>query len=375
MKRLVLVGAGHAHARVLRDFARDAPHGIALTLVSPAPLAPYSGMVPGWMAGHYRWDECCIDFARLCRLAGATLRIGMAARIDAAGSVLHLESGEQLDYDVLSLDIGSTAYPPEGAGPQLLPMRPLSRLNERWETLREHVRALPPGAACSVLVVGGGAAGVESVLAAKHQLAEWAPHVAFGYALATQGKAALPALARSAARKIGAHFERHGIRVIHDFEAARLDHAGVASRDGRTLAADVVLWATGAKAHGWPAAAGIAQDSAGFIKVDSDLRSVSHPNIFAAGDCASFAVAVPKAGVFAVRMGPVLAHNLRALLGGRPLEKFVAQKRHLVLLGTGGEHAVAAWGPLSWQGRWVWRWKRRIDQRFLARHNGAVQIN
>ena len=374
MKRLVLVGAGHAHARVLLEFSRRPLADVALTLVSPASLAPYSGMVPGWMAGHYLWEECCIDFAALCRRAGATLRIDSAVDIDTAGALLRLASGEQLPYDVLSLDIGSTASAPDAAGMHLLPMRPLARLRERWASLREHVCALPAGAACRVVVAGGGAAGAESILAAQRQLAQWAPHVAFDYVLATQGQTLLPTLAPSAAATIGTHFKRHGMRVVHGFEAACVDQEGGASAGGAVLAADVVLWATGAKAHAWPAASGISLDGDGFIKVDSCLRSPSHPNIFAAGDCASFEHAVPKAGVFAVRMGPVLAYNLRALLEERPLKKFVPQRRYLVLLGTGGEHAVAAWGPFSWQGRWVWRWKRRIDLRFLAQYKHAQKI-
>ena len=116
-KQLVLVGAGHAHAQVLLDWLHAPLADTELTLVSPTALAPYSGMVPGWMAGHYRWDECCIDFARLCRRAGATLRIGMATGIDPAASELRIDDGDKLSYDALSLDIGSTAAPPAGASP------------------------------------------------------------------------------------------------------------------------------------------------------------------------------------------------------------------------------------------------------------------
>ena len=371
---LVLAGAGHAHARVLRDFALEpAPNnsGIEIILVTPSPLAPYSGMVPGWMAGHYTWDECCIDFAHLCRRAGATLRIGMVGAIDLQASSVRLESGEQLPYDVLSLDIGSTATPPPANGLALLPMRPLAQLKERWNGLRATVRALPDGAAYRVLVVGGGAAGVETMLATRRQLAQWAPRVVLECVLATQGNTLLPALAGAAGTKIEAHLRKHGMRVVYGFEAQRCDAAGVVSADGARLDADVVLWATGAQAHAMPHASGLACDGAGFIRVDSALRSVSHPNVFASGDCASCASPVPKAGVFAVRMGPVLSHNLRACLEAQPLRTYAPQRRNLVLLGTGGEHAVAAWGPFSWQGDWVWRWKRRIDLRFLQQYNGA----
>ena len=231
MKRLLLVGAGHAHAQVLLELAASPPaHGIEVTLVSPAPLAPYSGMVPGWMAGHYRWDQCCIDFAALCRRSGAVFKVDSAIGLDAASSRLRLAGGEQLAYDVLSLDIGSTSNTPAIGLAQVLPMRPLSRLRERWDALREAVRALPLGAIHRIVVVGGGAAGVESLLATRRQLALWAPHVEFEYVLATQGSGLLPALAASAASKLAAHFEAHGIALVQDFEAAQFD-AGAEGTD------------------------------------------------------------------------------------------------------------------------------------------------
>lgn len=371
MKRLLLVGAGHSHARVLFDLAGKA-RDTDVTLVSPEPRAPYSGMVPGWMAGHYRWDECCVDFAHLCRRAGATLRIDSASGIDLAGSRLQLASGAVLDYDVLSLDIGSTATPPGSPGARLLPMRPLAALRERWKVLQATVSKLPSGARFRVVMIGGGAAGTESMLAVCHQLAQWAPRVAFDYVLATQGAALLPQLAAGAGRRIGARLRQHGVRVVHGFEAERIEDAGVWSRDGRMLGADVVLWATGARAIQWPAAAGLAHED-GFVRVESTLRSASHPNVFAAGDCASFDRPLPKAGVFAVRMGPVLSHNLQAALRGAPLKAFVPQRRYLVLLGTGDAHAVGAWGPFSFQGKWVWRWKQRIDRSFISHYNLASE--
>ena len=374
MKRLLLVGAGHSHAKVLFDLASDKAGDIEVTLVSPEPLAPYSGMVPGWMAGHYRWEECCVDFAHLCRRAGATLRIDRASAIDLPGSRLRLASGASLPYDVLSLDIGSTSAPPGVASSRLLPMRPLAALRERWEALRATVSSQPAGASLRVVMIGGGAAGTESMLAVRHQLAQWAPGVAFDYVLATHGSALLPQLAAGAGRAIAASLRQHGVRVVHGFAAEHIDDAGVRSSDGRMLGADVVLWAAGPQAHAWPGASGLAHDD-GFVKVDSMLRSVSHPNVFAAGDCASFDQPLPKAGVFAVRMGPVLSHNLQAALRGGELKTFFPQRRHLVLLGTGDAHAVAAWGPFSWQGKWVWRWKQGIDRTFINRYNRAPDLS
>lgn len=370
MTRLVLIGAGHAHARVLLELAGRAAGNLDVILVSPEALAPYSGMVPGWLAGYYRWEECCIDFAHLCRHAGATIRIDSASAIDAARSVLTMASGEQLGYDLLSLDIGSTSAAPDNGQLVVLPMRPLASLNARWQALQDTVRSLDAGAQYRVLMVGGGAAGTESVLAAHRQLTQWAPQVRFQFVLATQGQALLPSLADGAGKHIHGYLARHGIGIEYDFSAERLTGASVVSRDGKSLQADAVLWAIGAQAHAWPGLAGLATDAAGFIRVDATLRSVSHPNIFASGDCAGFDPPVPKAGVFAVRMGPVLAHNLLAAINGEPLLAYVPQRRHLVLIGTGDGHAVAAWGAFSWRGTWVWRLKQHIDRRFLKRYNG-----
>lgn len=371
MKRLVLVGAGHTHARVLRSLSGRARGGVEVVLVSPGALAPYSGMIPGWMAGYYGWEECCIDAGKLCRATGARFVPGLVRAIDTAARTVQLADGADIGYDILSLDIGATAQPLRGDDEGLVAMRPLDRLRAHWDRLRAEVRALPAGTPYRIVMVGGGAAGVESLLAVRRQLATWAPGADIRYLLATSGQSLLPGLAGRAGRLAGAQLRRHGIGVLAGFDADGVDRAGVRGRDGRLLGADVVLWATGAAAHAWPAATGLARDDAGFIRVDAMLRSVSHPDVFASGDCAGLPVPVPKAGVFAVRMGAVLAHNLQAALDGRPLKAYRPQRRNLVLLGTGDGSAIASWGPLAWEGRWVWRWKERIDRRFLARYNDS----
>ena len=371
MKRLVLIGAGHAHAQVLLALSGEAVGDIDVTLVSPDALAPYSGMIPGWMAGYYAWDECCIDFERLCSSVGARFVHDEGRSIDTVGQTVHLASGARIDYDILSLDIGSTALPLAGDSERLMAMRPLARLKAHWDRLRMEVRALPPGTPYRVAMGGAGAAGVESLLATQRQLTTWAPMLRIDCVLATNGQSLLPMLAGRAGRLVETQLRRKGIDIINGFDAHSIDRSGVRGRDGKHLGADIVLWATGAGAHAWPVATGLAQDNAGFIRVDAMLRSVSHPNVFAAGDCAGLPTPVPKAGVFAVRMGHVLAYNLHAALHGLPLKAYRPQQRNLVLLGTSDGSAVASWGPLAWQGEWVWRWKERIDRRFLARYNGG----
>lgn len=369
MKRLVLIGAGHAQAQVLHEFAQRKSSDVELVLVSPFALAPYSGMVPGWLAGHYEWTECCIDFEKLCMRAGARLLIDSVARIDTVQSEVVMASGLRLGFDWLSVNIGSTLKPPQSVQLRILPMRPLSALCERWNDLLDSVGRLPADAPYRLLMIGGGAAGVESILAAQHRLTRMAPHVAFQFTLATNGDDILPGMAKGAARRLRASMQKRKIALVENFSASHVEGKAVFSSQGESLEADAALWATGAQAYAWPAQSGLSTDERGFIRIDPMLRSVSHPNIFASGDCARWEPPLPKAGVFSVRMGPVLAHNLQAAVRNEPLRTYRAQRRYLVLIGSGPKHAVGAWGQFAWQGDWVWRWKEHIDRKFLARYN------
>lgn len=369
MKRIVLVGAGHAHAGVLRVFAQRRPAEVEIVLIAPSLDVPSSGMAPGWMAGHYRWDECSIDFPGLCRRAGAFLRIATVSAVDPDRAQLTLDNGETVRYDWLSLNIGSTLRVDSSDGMRVVPLRPLHQLQAPWTAVQETAAALPQGAQYRVVMVGGGAAGVESMLAAHHQLTQLAPHVHFRFALLTQGPDVLSGVAPGAARRLRHHLAQRGIVTVHDFSAMRIDGDVIISIDGRRVHADCAFWATGAVAHDWPRASGLRTDMEGFIRIDRNLRSVSHPNVFAVGDCARWLQPLPKAGIYAVRMGPVLARNLRAAMAGQPLQAYRPQRRYLMLIGTGDAHAVASWGALAWQGAWLWRWKQRIDRQFLVRHS------
>lgn len=367
--RLVLAGAGHAHAEVLRQFARDGVHELELVLVSPLGQAPYSGMVPGWLAGHYRWDECCIDFQLLCVRAGARRLAESIAALDAERQQILLTSGARLAYDWLSLNVGATLHPPPADHPSVLPLRPLAALRERWDSLLQEIGHGTRSKPYRIVMVGGGVAGVESILAAHARLTQLAPHTAFAFTLATQGDAILAELATGAARRLEAAMAARGIAIVHGFSAERIAEGWVIATNGHALHAETVLWATGAQAHQWLCGSGLATNARGFVQVDASLRSTSHPNVFAAGDCAGWKTPLPKSGVYAVRMGPVLAQNLDAAIFGKTLQHYRPQRCRLVLVGTGGTDAVAAWGPLSAQGAWVWRGKQRIDRHFLSRYN------
>ncbi len=358
MSRLLLIGAGHAHAQVLKDWARSPVDGCELTIVSPSSLSPYSGMVPGWLAGVYRYDEICIDFEALALAANARLVIDELDELDPAGRRVTLRSGVSLDYDVLSLNAGSTLTPPSDLhAAHVLSLRPLRNLHAAWESLMSNPDLVPVRGCLQVTTVGGGAAGVEATLATLARLRAHYPEVPVRSTVVTHARQILPGMAASATRSARRALADAGVAIRLESE---LD-------DDLARRSDLLLWATGAQAHAWQRASGLAVSERGFIRIDSQLRSVSHPQVHAVGDCAEWATPLPKAGVFAVRMGPVLSKNLRAALGeGRP-RRYRPQRRYLVLLATADGSAIGSWGPISFSGRWVWRWKNQIDRNFIAR--------
>jgi len=319
VKRVLLVGGGHAHAWLLRAGLPG-----AVTLVTPYPHHTYSGMLPGYVAGHYTAGEIRIDVAALCARAGVALVLGRVAALDAAQRRVRLENGSTLEYDLASLDVGSEAAAPARA----LAAKPFEPFMARWEEVRNDVR--------SVAVVGGGAAGVEMAMAVAHRTRAQVT-------LFSARPMFRPALARRIARQL----ERRGV------ELRRAAYAGEPC--------DLALWTAGASALPWLRTSGLAVDERGFVLVDGTLRSVSHPEVLAAGDCATLRDAPhPKSGVYAVRQAPVLAANLRGAQHG-----FVPQKRALALLSCGARYAIGDWGRVSWEGAWVWRWKDRIDRRWV----------
>jgi pyridine nucleotide-disulfide oxidoreductase family protein len=364
MKRLVLAGAGHAHALVLRALVRQPMPGVEIVVISPEPLAPYSGMVPGWLAGHYRFDEIAIDFAPLAAAAGARWCQGEIHALDPARRQLRLADGGTLDYDVLSLNVGSTLHAPPAEHAQMLPLRPLAMLRRRYESLLERWANERSDRPFVVTAVGGGAAGFEALLAVLSRLRALRPERAVQGSLLTRGTSLLAGLAPAARRAAFRALDRAGVTV----------QLGGSWCEAVDRSSDVVLWATGAEAHEWqrdPARRGaLAVDDQGFVRIDEQLRSVSHPQVYATGDCASWpGEGLPKAGVHAVRMGPVLAGNLRAALrgpaGAADLRPHRPQRHFLALLATGDGRAIASRGPFGAEGAWAWRWKDRIDRHFL----------
>jgi selenide,water dikinase len=315
-------------------------------------------MLPGFVAGRYGFDECHIDLAALCARTRARLVHAEAVGLDRAGRLVLLQGQPPLAYDLLSLDVGSAPHLDAiaGAAEHAVPVKPIAEFGKRWLAFLDRARG-----PTSIVVIGGGAGGVELALAIDHRLP------GASVALATRDKV-LAGHARAAQKKMRAILARRGIRVVENDAAVGVDTEDVRLASGERLTADVIFVVTEATAPHWLTYTGLTLDARGFVALAATLRS-SDPRIFAAGDCATVLKHPrPKSGVFAVRQGPPLAENLKRVLSGKAPLPFVPQRRHLAILGTGDGRALATRGNWSVEGRWVWWWKDRIDREWMRRY-------
>jgi len=371
-REVLLAGGGHCHVIFLRMLAMQPIPGIKVTLISPEVETPYSGMLPGLIAGHYSRDQVYIDLVPLCRFAGADFVIGKVESVDPAAKTLTVNGRPPLRYDVLSLDVGS---PPARGGLEaagVIPVKPISSFLARWQAFLDRFEA---GGIHDIGFVGAGAGGVELCLSVHFYLEQRYPDTAFRCHMLTEGNTVLRDLPASARITFEKLLKQKQIIVHRNFRAEATGPGQLAAADGRSLRFDEVFCVTQAIAQAWPGKAGMDVDEAGFIQVRDTLQSVSHPEIFAVGDCAMMVNHPrPKAGVYAVRAGSPLFENVRHLLLGEKLKPFKPQSRFLVLITTGPRHAVASRNGFSLSGNCVWRWKDWIDKRFMKRFSDLPKM-
>lgn len=369
-RRLLLVGGGHSHVEVIRRWGLAPEPGVTVTLVSPERHASYSGMLPGFIAGHYRFDECHIDLEPLCLRAGVTRIESAISSIDLTRSAAQCAGGADQPYDVISMDTGSTPVTANipGADRHGMPVKPVAQFLERWTALRAAARNTATG--LRIAVVGAGAGGIEVALAMQYRI-----HMDGGraqFTIVSDGPAILASHPAGVQRRLSAILRARGIAVRLHAPVRRALPDGLDLGDGVRLAADHIVWITGAAAPTWPRASGLQTDDRGFIAVNSSLQSISHPQVFAAGDVATMIASPrPKSGVYAVRQGPPLAENLRRALRGEPLMAYHPQSTTLALISAGNRYAVASYGPVAFGGAWVWNWKNHIDTAFMQRYHAT----
>ena len=370
-KKLVLIGGGHSHAIALRLWGIDPLPDVNLILVSDVEQTPYSGMLPGHVAGFYSYAETHIDLRSLAKFAGAELIIDRAIDLDLDCNQIVCESGSQIEFDLLSLDIGSTpqTITVPGATEYAVPAKPVPEFLDAWYKLKQEVKS-EPTKPLSIVIVGGGAGGVELALnmqACLQKILE-RPKENLQIHLIHRGDRLLSGHNNWVSNKLEKIFRQRDIKLHLKQEVERVSPNCVECQSGLNIACDRVFWVTQATAPSWIAKSQLTTDKHGFVLVTDTLQSVSHPQVFAAGDIATMSdYQRPKAGVFAVRQGKPLFHNWQQILTNKPLEKYTPQSKYLALIGTGDKKAIASWDKFGWQSRLFWILKDYIDRQFMER--------
>ena len=375
-RNLLLIGGGHAHVAVVKAFADHPLPQVCLTLLSQHRMAPYSGMVPGLIAGHYQVEESHIDLPRLCERADASFEQTRVTGLDLANKEARVSGGHApIRFDLVSVNTGSTPGDGglAGVSEHGIPVKPISQFLKGWERLMDRVTR-DPAAPMRVVVGGGGAGGVELALAVQHRLVSLVSERdvradVIQVTLVSASEVLVPMHNRWVQAKLNRILRERRIRSLLSQRVVEVTSRSVRCDSGVEVPFDALFWATTASAPGWIQESGLRADAQGFLGVNECYQSLSHAFVFAAGDVAS---AIhnprPKSGVFAVRQGPLLALNLRRALQGEALVPLKLQMRFLSLIGTGDRHAVGSRGKLAFEGRWVWWLKDWIDRRWIKQY-------
>jgi selenide,water dikinase len=371
-KDLLLLGGGHTHILLIKALAMRPIPGVRVTLVSENVLTPYSGMLPGFVAGHYSLAQTNIDLNQLCRRAGIRWVQARCDGIDPDMKRASLVDQAELEFDILSIDIGST--PDQriaGASEFAVGVKPIAGFQQRWDSLLQALGSAQTNERQSEQavervdwgVIGAGAGGVELVLAMAHRLRE---HCNLQFHLIYRGERILPGYPDRVVRQVEQSLQKSNVKLHAGFLVAEVTNTGVINDSGERLRLDERIWCTGAVGAPWLNAGSLTHSEKNFIQVSRTLQSTSHESVFAVGDIAEMVDDPrPKAGVFAVRQAPYLEENLRRLFSDEPLQEIKLQRQFLSLLALGDKVAIASRNGLAVKGQWVWRWKDSIDQTFM----------
>lgn len=388
-KEIVLLGGGHAHLAVLKQFGMRPLPGVRLTLVSPYYDAPYSGMLPGHIAGHYTFAESHISLLPLCQFADAQFYPDAAVSLDLENRKIHCQQRPPVAFDILSIDTGSTPFicRTPGAAAYAIPIKPVELFLQRWEAIENELKSQPNRLA-RFIIVGAGAGGAELTLSLQHRLKKSLPkeqstEERFHFSLFAASLTILPTYTRQVRENYRRILASRKVAIYTNCRITEVFSDRVHTSQNERHEYDYLLWATEASAPDWPKSAGLDVDEHGFIVINDCLQSTSHPFVFAAGDVASMRLHPrPKSGVFAVRQGTPLARNIRAAIldewresrsdpnakSAIPFVPYTPQRRFLSLISTGNRFAIASRGRWSVKGKWVWKWKDWIDRRWMRQY-------
>ena len=359
---LLLVGAGHSNVQVLRAFGMNPDSDIRVTVVAREAHSPYSGMLPGFVYGIYSWEDIHIDLAKLGTFANARLIVDEVTQVNPADNTVKLRNRPDLRYDCLVINTGGEPGIKFRSLENVTAVKPIGRFTTEWDVI---VKQGESGQHRKLVVVGGGPGSVEVALATRERFGP-----VFDITIATADPELLIQHNRRVRRIAEKTLTRQDIKFEVNFPVTTVTDRNVGSNNGTQIECDHVLWVTGVEAPAWIRDSGFDVDSGGFLKVDRELRSTSHHNVFAGGDMVCLVGQErPKSGVFAVREGPILARNARAFLKGKRLRSYNAQRQALAILRLPGNDALASKGLWCMRSKTISRWKHRIDIKFLQRFN------
>ena len=373
--RLLLVGAGHSHLEILRRLILQPLRDVVLTVVSLGPLHHYSGMVPGYLQGTYREDEIAVRVPDLAARAAGHFLAGRAVALRPDRKVVHVqihpEETVEVPWDLVSFAVGSNTAgvaAPEIAG-EAQRIKPLARVAALHARLRELARG---GGTVPAVVVGGGATGVEVALAIAAALEHQG--VAHRITVVEGGEEILSGYRSRFRKRARDILHQRGIVALSGARVTAVHSDSAETEDGTRIPSRLTVWLTGAVS--WPLFrdSGLSLDDRGFLLTDDSLRSVDDPRIFAAGDCGTLAShpGTPKAGVYAVREGPVLWQSLKAAVEGGEPPRYTPQSGFLSILNTGDGRALLDYKGIVSHSRWAWRLKDRIDRRFMRKYQELI---
>ncbi|MDM5147813.1 FAD-dependent oxidoreductase [Candidatus Persebacteraceae bacterium Df01] len=344
---IVFVGGGHTHVLSLLRLANRWPIGTTVTLVSDSSKVAYSGMLPGYISGQFRREECFIDLPTLCANTGVRWVEAAAVSISAEQGQLLLAGGDEIRFDLLSINVGGV--------PRQTFNTPAATTVKPAQDFLHWLNRLTANKPQTIAIIGAGAGGVELALALNSY---------FGNSnnIALIGNSLLPSANNGVRHKVRKVLQVRGITLFESTAISYKDESIILA-DGRQTTAQYLVYATPVRALAWLANSDLALNDNGFVQVNACLQSISHPQVFAAGDCA--AISAPKSGVTAIRQSPTLSDNILAAINGMPLSSWHFQQRQLYILNTADGRAIAGWGSWYADGTWLWHWKKWLDKRFM----------
>eukprot|EP01041_Mallomonas_annulata_P010067 gene10067-20981_t len=404
LKDVILIGGGHAHVHTLKMFGMNPIPGVRLTLVSRDIYTPYSGMLPGFIAGHYTWEECHLDLIKICSFANARFVHAEANGIDIQHRLIQCNDNRPpFAYDILSLDIGIVPkHLPQGSTlnhENIIPVKPIDQFSYKWNILKKRILSnldRNKNHNIRIAIIGGGAGGVELCFSihealTKHLLAHNIDITRIKIIIINRNNVLLPSHNKGIQKLVKDLINKKDIELHLEVEVIGVESRNETNPDaynklllsnGMKIDFDEAFLCTQACPQSWLADTSLQLTEEGFISVESTLESVNSPGVFACGDVCHMAEHPrPKAGVFAVRAGPILTENIRRKLFGEPLHNWTPQDQFLGIIGTGEGSAIASKGPMALHGSYIWKLKQHIDRQWMAGYqqlppkNGNMNMN